>query len=71
MANELLDYFPDLDAARMFAEIFCAPHRHHHEKKSQARKSISGANLLSASNQLDPYGSRRGSAFPTSNNCSI
>ena len=65
MANELLDYLPDLEAARVFAELFCSPHRHHHEKK--ARKSISG-NLIHTSSTLQDFSSRRGSAYP--NNCS-
>lgn len=44
MANELLDYFTDLDQARLFAELFCMPHQHHHEKR--LRKSVSGANMV-------------------------
>lgn len=44
IANELLDYFNDLETARKFVEIFCLHHHHHHEKKS--KKNVSHANLL-------------------------
>lgn len=44
LANELLDYFNDLDSARVFAEMICLPHHHHHEKR--IRKTASGNNLM-------------------------
>ena len=43
MANELFEYFDsNVVNTEKFAEMFCAPHLHHHEKKASARKSISG-----------------------------
>ena len=43
IANELLDYFQNLENAKKFAEVFCLPHHHHHEKKF--KKTPSGSNL--------------------------
>jgi hypothetical protein len=62
MANELLEYFEDFEAARTFAEMLLLPHHHHHEKKT--KKSLSGSNLLSVvgSNPLDLH---KGTGFLT------
>ncbi len=53
MANELLDYFNDLEAARHFAEIFCLPHHHHHEKARPLASSASLAKMASSANFQD------------------
>lgn len=44
IANELLDYFNDLNSAKKFAEILCLHHHHHHEKKQ--KRNVSHNNLL-------------------------
>ena len=44
MANELLPYLSDLNTAKLFAEIICLPHFHHHEKK--IKKNLSGNSLV-------------------------
>ncbi len=54
MANELLDYFNDLESARLFAEILCLTHHHHHEKK--IKRNASHTNLpkvMSSPNFID------------------
>jgi hypothetical protein len=64
MANELLDYFGELDQARQFAELFCMPHQHHHEKR--VRKSVSGANLMkiSTSSNFQDFNSKSSNFHP-------
>ena len=44
ITNELMEYFNnDFSLAQLFANLFCLPHYHHHEKKMQ--KSLSGTSL--------------------------
>ena len=63
VANELLDYFNDLESARCFAELLCLPHHHHHEKKLKKNSSNNNLNnmnkVVSSSNFVD-LASRRG-----------
>jgi len=64
-ANELLGYFKDLESARLFAEIMCLPHYHHHQIKN-VRKTASGNNLLkmvSSANLQDLASPKRSEEF--------
>jgi hypothetical protein len=52
-ANQLLEYFNDLDDAALFAELLCLPHLHHFNEKQKT--SSSNLNRLPSSHNMhDP-----------------